>query len=155
MPRLAEKVALITGGASGLGAATASLMAAEGARVVIGDIEQQRGEALAHLIRGRGQDAMFLPLDVSDETAWEEVVTEVVGRYGMLNVLVNNAGIAPEGGMDMSFCLWRKVMSINLDGTFLGTRAAIKAMQETGSTGSIINISSTMAMVGGSNHSSL
>lgn len=148
MPRLAGKVALVTGGASGLGASASTLMAREGAKVVIADIEEQAGNTLAEALIAEGLQALFLPLDVTDEASWERVMSQVVDHCGPLHVLVNNAGIAPEGGMEMSFSLWRKVMSINLDGTFLGTRAAIRAMRETGATGSIINISSTMAMVG-------
>lgn len=148
MPRLAGKVALVTGGASGLGASAVTLMAREGARVVIADIEEIAGEKLAQALRDEGLEALFLPLDVCDETGWDRVTEQVVDHFGSLHVLVNNAGIAPEGGMEMSFSLWRKVMSINLDGTFLGTRAAIRSMRKTGAAGSIINISSTMAMVG-------
>jgi 3(or 17)beta-hydroxysteroid dehydrogenase len=144
--RVANKVAMVTGGASGLGEATSLLLAREGARVAVADVAQEAGERLAERIRTEGGDAMFVPLDVSSESAWDAAMARVQQRCGKLNILVNNAGIAPEGDMEMSFELWRKVMSVNLDGTFLGTRAGIRAMRANGEPGSIINISSTMAM---------
>tara|TARA_R110002094_G_scaffold220513_1_gene193326 strand:+ start:5665 stop:6429 length:765 start_codon:yes stop_codon:yes gene_type:complete len=148
MPRLSGKIALVTGGASGLGASAVTLMAREGATVIIGDIEVEAGQQLVEVLTHQGLQVEFLPLDVCEEADWDRVMTQIGERHSALHVLVNNAGIAPEGGMDMSFALWRKVMSINLDGCFLGTRAAIGTMRATGSRGSIINISSTMAMVG-------
>ncbi|HQY70620.1 MAG TPA: glucose 1-dehydrogenase [Pseudomonadales bacterium] len=144
--RVANKVAMVTGGASGLGEATSLLLAREGARVAVADVAQEAGEHLAERIRAEVGDAMFVPLDVSSESAWDAAMAQVQQRCGKLNILVNNAGIAPEGDMEMSFELWRKVMSVNLDGTFLGTRAGIRAMRSSGEPGSIINISSTMAM---------
>jgi 3(or 17)beta-hydroxysteroid dehydrogenase len=147
MGRVDKKIALVTGAASGLGEAIAKLLAREGARVAIADVDE-RGKNVAAAIRDAGGDAIFIPLDVTDETAWSEAMTAVVGHYRQLNILVNNAGIAPPGSMEMSFELWRKVISINLDGTFLGTKHGIKAMRDTGARGSIVNISSVMAMVG-------
>lgn len=144
--RVAGKVAMITGAASGLGEAMSQLLAREGATVVVADIAVEAGEKLTQTIRETGGEALFVPLDVADEAQWETAMNTVQNRYGRLNVLVNNAGIGPEGDMEMSFQLWRKVMSINLDGTFLGTRAAIQMMRKSNQPGSIINISSTMAM---------
>ena len=146
--RVAGKVALVTGAASGLGEAIAILLASEGASVVIADIDAAQGGAVAAKIRAAGGDAMFLPLDVSQEAAWQSAMDTVLAHHPQLHILVNNAGIAPPGSMTMSFELWRKVLSINLDGTFLGLKYAIQAMRHTGSEGSIINISSVMAMVG-------
>lgn len=147
MGRVEGKVAMVTGGASGLGEAMSILLAREGAQVVIADINETAGEALAESICDGGGEALFLQLDVSSEDQWDATMQTVLQRFGRLHVMVNNAGIAPEGSIDMSFELWRKVMSINLDGTFLGTRAAIRAMRDCGARGSIINISSTMGMV--------
>lgn len=145
--RVAGKVALVTGGASGLGEAIARLLAAEGARMIIADIDEGAGRAIAADIGRQGGEAVFERLDVTDEAAWDEVVGAVVARFGRLDVLVNNAGIAPVGDMEMSFQLWREVMAVNLDGVFLGTRAAIRAMRAGGHGGSIVNMSSTMGMV--------
>jgi NAD(P)-dependent dehydrogenase (short-subunit alcohol dehydrogenase family) len=145
--RVAGKVALVTGAASGLGEAIAMLLAAEGASVVIADIDSLQGEAVAATIRAAGGDAMYVSLDVSQEVAWQGALDIVLARHAQLHILVNNAGIAPPGSMTMSFELWRKVLSINLDGTFLGIKHAIQAMRSTGAEGSIINISSVMAMV--------
>jgi len=148
MGRVSDKVALVTGAASGLGEAIARLLAREGARVIIADIAQAQGEQVVDAIRAQGGEAVYQSLDVASAADWETAMALAVARYGRLNVLVNNAGIAPSGSMEMSFELWRKVMGINLDGVFLGTRAAIRTMQATGACGSIINISSIMAMVG-------
>jgi 3(or 17)beta-hydroxysteroid dehydrogenase len=146
--RVAGKVALVTGGASGLGEAIATMLANEGAKVVIADIDSTQGPEVAARIRATGGEAIYLPLDVTQEVAWKNTVDAVLAHYAHLNILVNNAGIAPPGSMTMSFELWRKVLSINLDGTFLGMKYAIQAMRDTRTEGSIINISSVMAMVG-------
>ncbi|HSB95476.1 MAG TPA: glucose 1-dehydrogenase [Spongiibacteraceae bacterium] len=147
MGRVDNKVALVTGAASGLGEAIAMLLAREGARVVVADLDAG-GNAVVTAIRAAGGDAFFAHLDVADEDAWCATLQTVIEHYGRLHILVNNAGIAPSGSMEMSFELWRKVMSINLDGTFLGMKHAIKAMRNGGEQGSIVNISSVMAMVG-------
>lgn len=144
---ITDKVALVTGGAKGLGAATCRVLAAEGATVLIADVDETAGAELEQQLRAAGGKACFMHLDVSDPDAWQRVMERVSQLHGRLNVLVNNAGIAPVGDMEMPFETWRQVMSINLDGTFLGTQAAIRTMRQTGSVGSIINISSTMAMV--------
>lgn len=146
MGRVSGKVAVVTGGASGLGEAMVRVLAAHGARVVIADLNAEHGEALAQAVSGDGGEAVFMPLDVTDEQQWDEVVEKTLAQFGKLNVLVNNAGIAPSGDMEMDYSLWKKVIAVNLDGTFLGTRAAIRAMTRCGGAGSIINISSTMAM---------
>ena len=145
--RVAGKIAVVTGGASGLGAATCRLLAREGATVVVADIDEAAGRAVAAELTGRGDEAAFVRLDVTEEAGWDAAIQTVLARYGRLDILVNNAGIAPPGDMEMSFALWRKVMAVNLDGVFLGTRAAIRAMQAGGHGGSIINLSSTMGYV--------
>lgn len=146
--RVANKVALVTGAASGFGEAIASLLAREGAAVIVADIDDRRGSEAAARIISQGGEATYLHLDVADEAAWVGAMETTLRLYGRLHILVNNAGIAPSGSMTMDFELWRQVMRINLDGTFLGTRHAIDAMRRTASRGSIINISSVMAMVG-------
>lgn len=139
-------MAFVTGGASGLGEAMVRLLVAEGARVVIADLATDRGRALVDEIGDQGTKAIFIQLDVSDEANWDEAMAETLRWAGKLNVLVNNAGIAIPGDMEMSFEAWRKTLSVNLDGTFLGTRAAIRTINRCGETGSIINISSTQGM---------
>lgn len=151
MARLADKIALITGGASGIGAATAHLFAEQGARVVASDINQAGGAAVAEAIRAAGGTAEFVAHDTTDEAVWHGVIDRIVADYGRLDVLVNSAGIGVASPiLETSFAEWRRVMSVNLDGVFLGTRFAIEAMSRTGG-GSIINLSSIYGMVGGPN----
>ena len=138
--RLTGKTALITGGVGEIGAATVRLMAREGAKVVIIDLEG--GEALASEVGGR-----FLAHDVTDEEGWRAIVADIVAEHGGIDILVNAAGI--EGDLQdssplCSYAEWKRVLSINVDGTFLSTRAALPIMIQKGS-GSIINLSS-MAM---------
>ncbi len=145
--RVAGKVAFVSGAASGLGEAMVRMLSAHGAKVVIADVAAERGEALAAELGGvDGANALFVALDVTDEAAWDRAMEQTLTRFGKLNVLVNNAGIAPPGDMEMPFSVWRSTLSVNLDGTFLGTRAAIRAITRCGETGSIINVSSTMGM---------
>ena len=144
--RVAGKVALVTGAAKGLGEATALLLAREGARVAVTDIDEEGGRRVAQTIVDSGADAIFIALDVGCEDQWEAAMQTMVSRFGTLHVLVNNAGVAPVGDITMSFDLWRDVMRVNLDGTFLGLRAAIGVMRNNGQRCSIVNISSIMAM---------
>jgi 3(or 17)beta-hydroxysteroid dehydrogenase len=147
MARLANKVALVTGGARGLGAAQCKLFAREGAKIAIADIDLAAADALAAEINAAGGAAKVYKLDVTDEAAWDSVVGAVVKDFGGLDVLVNNAGIGRIASVeDCTFAEWREVMSINLDGVFLGTRAGIRAMKARG--GSIINMSSIYGIVG-------
>jgi len=148
MHRVQDKVALVTGAASGLGEAIATLLAQEGAQVVVADIDKKSGSDVVNAINRAGGDAYYQHLDVSQESDWKVAMDTVIKRYGKLNILVNNAGIAPPTTMEASLELWRKVMSINLDGTYLGTQYAIRTIKASGQRGSIINISSLMAMVG-------
>jgi 3(or 17)beta-hydroxysteroid dehydrogenase len=141
--RVAGKVAIVTGGASGLGAADARMLAREGARVVLTDVNEAAGSALA-----RELDAHFVRQDVADEASWAALVSGVVQRYGRLDVLVNNAGIAIVADIEHTTTeIWRRTLAVHLDGTFFGCRAAIPAMAAGGG-GSIVNMSSTAALVG-------
>ncbi|MDP6705846.1 MAG: SDR family oxidoreductase [Alphaproteobacteria bacterium] len=148
MARVAGKVALITGGASGLGEATARLLAAEGAAVVLTDIQDEKGEAVAAEIRAAGAGARYRHQDVTDESLWQEVVDEIVAREGGLDILVNAAGVSSAGLAlsETSLEDWRRITAINLDGTFLGVKHGVRAMAERG--GSIVNISSILGLIG-------
>ncbi|MBM3222004.1 MAG: glucose 1-dehydrogenase [Candidatus Rokubacteria bacterium] len=148
MPRLAGKVALISGGARGMGAAEARLFAQEGAQVVIGDILDAEGRALAESLTAKGHEVVFTRLDVTSERDWQHAVDLAVSRFGKLNVLVNNAGISAHGRIeDTTAESWDQVMAVNAKGVFLGTKAAIPAMRRARG-GSIVNISSQLGIVG-------
>jgi len=146
--RVAGKVALITGAASGLGAESARRLAREGASVVLTDMTADAGAALAEEISAQGHAALFLAQDVTDEARWGEVVKAAVDRFGRIDVLVNSAGVGGgESLLETSFESWRRILSINLDGTFLGMRAVAPVMVAGGG-GSIINLSSILGKVG-------
>ena len=146
--RLEGKVALITGGARGIGAATARLMAAEGAAVVIADVLEKEGMETSAEISEAGREALFVQLDVTSEADWAAAVQATVSKYGKLDVLVNNAGIRSRTGVEeTSVESWDRVMDVNAKGVFLGTKAAIAEMRRAGG-GSIINISSIYGIVG-------
>jgi 3(or 17)beta-hydroxysteroid dehydrogenase len=143
MGRLENKVVVITGAASGLGLADAKALATEGARIVMTDIDVAKG-----VDEARELDATFLTQDVSKESSWEELMTIVQDKFGRLDGLVNNAGIAPIANIeDVTTESWRRVLSIHLDGTLWGCQAAIKLMKK-GRGGSIVNMSSTAALIG-------
>ena len=146
--RLRGKVALISGAARGMGAVEARLFASEGARVVLGDIIEEAGREVASEIAATGAEAVFLRLDVTSPSDWENAVDEAVSRFGGLNVLVNNAGVYLRGPVhETSPEDWDRIMDVNAKGPFLGTRAAIPAMRESAG-GSIVNISSFNSLVG-------
>ena len=146
------KVALVTGGASGIGAETARLLAAKGAAVAIADINAEAGAANAKDINAAGGEAVYLPLDVSSESAWEATMAAVLEKFGGLHILVNGAGIELVRKIaDTSLADFQKVMAVNLDGVFLGIKYAMTAMRDTKQGpggGSIINISSIYGIVG-------
>ncbi len=143
--RLANKVAIVTGGASGMGAATARVFAREGARVVIADLLEAEGRRVAD---GLGDAAAFERLDVTDEANWQAVVDRTVGRFGRLDILVNNAGISGSGYQDLfSRPAWDTVMGVNATGVFLGMKYAVPAMEQAGG-GAIVNFSSISGVVG-------
>jgi len=143
MGRVQGKVAIVTGAASGLGAADARLLAAEGASVVLTDIDAEAGRRIADEIGGE-----FVLQDVSREEGWPALIEDVLARHGQLDVLVNNAGIAIIANVEETTTeIWRRTLSVHLDGTYFGCRYALPAMAASGG-GSIINMSSTAALVG-------
>ena len=146
--RVAGKVALVSGGARGLGEAQAKLLAAEGAKVAIGDVLEEDGRKVEAAINELGGEAFFMPLDVTQADQWNAIIAETVSRFGKLDVLVNNAGIGGRGGLeDMTEEEWDEVMAVNAKGVFLGTKLAMPEILKAGG-GSIVNISSQMGIVG-------
>jgi NAD(P)-dependent dehydrogenase (short-subunit alcohol dehydrogenase family) len=146
--RLEGKVALVTGGASGIGEATAKLFAGEGARVAIADLQVERGERVANEIRTAGGAAAFVRGDVASDADARRMVTFTVERFAGLDVLVNNAGVeSPKAVLDTSEAEWDHVMAVNAKGVFLCTKYALPEMRKAGG-GSIINISSIFGIVG-------
>jgi len=147
--RVKDKVAIISGAASGMGAATARALAREGARaVVIGDMLEVEGKQVAEEIKAAGGKAEFMRLDVTDERSWEEVVAITVSRHGKLDILVNNAGISGSGVQDFfSTDAWERLMAVNATGVFFGVKWGIAAMKKNGG-GAIVNLSSVSGLVG-------
>ena len=145
--RLKNKVALITGAAHGMGEATARLFAREGAKVIVADVLEREGEAVAQSIVTNGGDVIFIRLDVAEEPQWIAGMGAVIARYGRLDVLVNNAGISGAVPDRMSTEYFDRLMAVNSRGTFLGVKYAVAEMQKTGG-GSIVNLSSISGFVG-------
>lgn len=146
---LAGRVAVVTGGARGIGRATARMLAEAGAAVVVTDVIDDEGEALADELRADGLAADYRHLDAADEAAWSAVIGDTVERLGRLDILVNNAGIGSEADAETETVeVWDRVIDINQKGVWLGMRAAIPAMRASGG-GSIINVSSIFGAVGG------
>ncbi len=146
--RLQGKVALITGAARGQGAEEARMFAKEGAKVVLADVTDQEGTAVAAEIAEMGGDALYVHLDVTNEDEWDAAVQSAVASFGKLDILVNNAGIWRRGHvLETSSDQWDDIMDVNAKGVFLGTKAAIPEMRKAGG-GSIVNISSTAGLVG-------
>lgn len=158
MPRIAGhgraegKVALVTGAARGIGRATAELLAQEGAFVVVTDLKDDEGVAVAG---GLGERAAYRHLDVREEEEWEGAIAFAEDRFGRLDVLVNNAGVTgfeedlgPQDPENATLAGWRAVHATNLDGVFLGCKHAIRAMRRSGNGGSIVNVSSRSGLVG-------
>ncbi|MBV9841899.1 MAG: glucose 1-dehydrogenase [Sphingomonadaceae bacterium] len=147
--RVAGKKALVTGGAQGLGAAIARMLARQGARVAIADVNLAGAEAIARQIDAEcGRDTAFAyRLDVTDPAGWGEIAARAGADLGGLSVLVNNAGIAPIGTVEsLDLETWRRTMDINVDGAFHGTRAALPLMRES-QPGTIVNISSIAGLI--------
>jgi len=152
MGKLDGKVALISGGARGQGAAEAETFAREGAKVVFGDIRDDEGKKVEGAIRAAGHAAVYLHLDVTSEADWQKAVQTAIDRFGRLDVLINNAAIViPRVPIEeRTVAEWDQVMAVNAKGVFLGTKYAIPAMRRAGG-GSIVNISS-IAGIGQSLH---
>ncbi|MBE9912513.1 glucose 1-dehydrogenase [Paenibacillus donghaensis] len=148
MGRVSGKVAIVTGAAGGMGKADALLLAQEGAKVVVTDIQEDKVNAVVEEIHKNGGEAIGFRHDVTSENEWEHIVEETVKKWGKIDVLVNNAGISfPKSLLDTTAQDWDKVMAINLTGGFFGLKHVIPVMQKNGG-GSIINISSIAGLTG-------
>lgn len=149
MGQVQGKVALVTGGASGIGAACAATLAREGAKVVVTDIDDRLGKQTVEKIQSTGGEAIYLNHDVTQEQRWAEVVAETEKRYGGLHILVSNAGIGVSAPsiVEMSLADWRRQTAINLDGVFLSVKYSLPAMRRSGG-GSIVMMSSIAGLRG-------
>jgi len=148
MNRVQDKVILVTGGAMGMGQSHCELLAAQGARVFVADVDEAAGGAVAEGIRGRGGQAEFLPLNVTRSADWQSAVATVVRKAGRIDVLVNNAGILVlKPVQDTTEQDWDRVFDVNVKGVFLGTQAVVEPMKAQGR-GNIVNISSIYGLVG-------
>jgi 3(or 17)beta-hydroxysteroid dehydrogenase len=145
--RLKDKVALITGSASGMGESTARLFAREGAKVMVADVLETEGAKIAGSIVASGGDAQFLHLDVAEETQWRAAVQKTVAAHGRLDILINNAGISGAVPDLLDVGYFDRLMAVNARGTFLGMKYAVPAMQKAGG-GSIVNMSSISGFAG-------
>lgn len=149
--RLSGKIALISGGASGLGAAQATLFAREGAKVMIGDLQEGLGQQVVEAIRSEDGEADFIRLDVSLFQSWQQAVQAVAQKFGGLTTLVNNAGIFHPGGLVSETPEgWAKMIAINQTGVFYGMKAAVPQLLESGNA-AIVNISSLYGLIGSPN----
>ena len=149
MGRLDGKVALITGGASGLGKATGQLMAKEGATVVLSDLQEVEGTAVSKQIKENGGHCFFIKQDTTSEEGWQDICDSILENHGHLDILLNGAGVGSSAVEieDMDFSTWRNCLSVNLDGVFHGCKYGIRAMRK-GNGWSIINISSILGFAG-------
>jgi 3(or 17)beta-hydroxysteroid dehydrogenase len=150
MGRVEGKVGLVTGGALGLGRATAALLAREGAKIAVTDMKDAEGQAVIEAIGKAGGEAVYIHHDVALDADWDRAIAETLKRFGRLDIVVNNAGVALAGSVeDCTLEQWRWLMSINLDGVFLGTKHGVAAMKGHG--GSIVNLSSIEGLIGDPN----
>ncbi len=149
---LKEKVALVTGGASGIGQAAAKLYALHGAKVVVSDLDEINGEETVKQIRRKGGEAIFLKTDVSDPAACDALIAATVKAFGSVDIAFNNAGISGESNPigDMSIEGWKKIIAVNLDSVFYCMKYEIQQMQKQGK-GAIVNMSSILGQVGFAN----
>lgn len=145
--RFKGKTVFVTGGARGMGAEHVRAFVAEGANVIFGDVLDDEGSALATEL---GSQALYQRLDVTDEADWDAFIAVAEQSFGPIDVAVNNAGVGGSGALieDMSLSGWRRVLSINLDGVFLGTRAAVRSMRKANQPGAIVNVSSIAGLIG-------
>ena len=151
MKRVKGKVALVTGGAMGIGEACARLLATEGAAVAVTDVNVERGSTIAEQINCGGGAAMFIEHDVGDESAWRRAIEATLQKFGRLDVVVNNAGLGIGGDVEhATLDDWRRLMRVNLDGVFLGTKYGVQTLRRFGG-GSIVNLSSIEGLVGDPN----
>lgn len=149
MKRLENKVALITGAAAGLGEAIARAYSREGAKLILTDVNEPQLKKVSDDLRKYGSEIVDAVLDVRNEERWKEIMTLTERKFGKLNIVVNNAGIGTHGNIETTtFEDWKKLLDINLNGVFLGTKYAVEAMLKTKSEGSIINMSSIAGLVG-------
>jgi NAD(P)-dependent dehydrogenase (short-subunit alcohol dehydrogenase family) len=149
MERLAGRVALVTGAASGIGLATAERLASEGAAVVVSDVQDGPGEAVAERIRGDGAQAVFQHHDVTEASSWQDTVDRALTEYGRLDILVNNAGIGDIATIEATgIDDWERTIAVDQTGVFLGMKTAAAALKASGH-GSIVNISSIFGASGG------
>jgi NAD(P)-dependent dehydrogenase (short-subunit alcohol dehydrogenase family) len=149
--RLSGKIALISGASSGLGAAQAKLFASEGAKVVIGDVQTGLGNSVVADIKGSGGEAIFVSLDVTNESSWKAAVATVRTAFGGLTTQVNNAGIFHPGGIEgETIDGWSKTIAVNQTGVYLGMKTAVPALLESGNA-AIVNISSRFGIIGSPN----
>ena len=150
MNSVKDKVAIVTGGGSGIGEATCELLAKAGAKIVVTDISLASADRTVEKILNSGGEAIAVQHDVASEENWEKVIDATVKRFSKLDVLVNNAGMSIASVCkDTSLADWQRVVDVNLSGAFLGIRSAINTMLDNEGTGSIINVSSTYGLVGG------
>ncbi len=150
MGRVQDKVAIVTGAAGGMGKADALILAKEGAKVVVTDVQEDKVEQVVQEIKADGDEAIGYYLDVTSDTGWQDVVRKTVEAFGKIDILVNNAGISSASPfLETTEEQWDKVMSINTTSIFLGQKHVIPIMKENGG-GSIINISSIAGLTGGS-----
>jgi NAD(P)-dependent dehydrogenase (short-subunit alcohol dehydrogenase family) len=146
--RLEGKVALISGGTGGQGTTEVKLFCSEGAKVIFGDINDEKGKALETEVRNSGGDATYVHLDVTSESDWQKAVSKSVEIYGQLDILINNAGVILMKGLeDTTEEEWDFVQNVNSKGVFLGSKSVISAMKKSGG-GSIVNISSIAGLTG-------
>lgn len=149
MARFENRVALVTGGASGIGRATARRLASEGAIVAVADVQDKKGAEVVAEIEAAGGVARFYHLDVASEPAWNETVAAILSRFGRLDILINNAGILDEGRIeDTTIEEYQRIISVTQTSVFLGQKAASAALKASGN-GAVVNISSIFGLTGG------